>query len=142
MNIIKGLDRIILMLAIIALVPGFIFGYTVTYNKLTIISPKYEEWEKKYSERKKYVDQKLEKKQDKSVASFLSSHRDPVLKDIEANKPNSKYQYPLIWQCAIAGFFGAVITFPVVLFGLRGMTRGIRRLFLWIVEGFKDEKKE
>ena len=49
MNIIKGLDRIILILAIIAVVPGFMFGSFLVEDKGTIktISPKHIAWEKK-----------------------------------------------------------------------------------------------
>ena len=51
MNIIKGLDRIILILAIIAIVPGFMFGDSLVEDKVTIktISPKHKHivWEKK-----------------------------------------------------------------------------------------------
>ncbi len=53
MNIIKGLDRIILILAIIAIVPGFMFGALLVEDKgkIEIISPKHIDWEKKLTNR-------------------------------------------------------------------------------------------
>lgn len=48
------------------------------------------------------------------------------------------YHYPPTWQCVIASILFASFSFAIVLFGLRGMTRGIRRFALWIIEGFRD----
>ena len=46
--------------------------------------------------------------------------------------------YSPAWQCILGGFVAAPLTFLLVLFGIRGITR----LGCWIIEGFVDNKKK
>ena len=52
-------------------------------------------------------------------------------------KKEYRYQY---LQSMPAGLLGSFISFLIVCFGIRGASRGIRHLALWIFEGFKDER--
>ncbi len=47
------------------------------------------------------------------------------------------YKYPPTWQSLTGGIVIALSGFFVVLF----VIRGIARFFIWITEGFKEEKK-
>jgi len=124
-NIIKGLDRIILVIAVISIAYGFLAGHELFRDSKTV---------------KIYGDDKAPKGytylySSKSNSALLERFGDlPKIKEYKVYAPPN-------WQCIIAGIFGAVIAFPVVLFGLRGIIRGTRWFFFWIAEGFKDEKK-
>ena len=50
MNIIRGIDRIALVLAIIAIVPGFFVGGYYVSEQFSTITPEYKEWEEKYGD--------------------------------------------------------------------------------------------
>jgi len=52
-----------------------------------------------------------------------------------------EYHHPPDWQCLIAGVIGSTLAFLIVLLIVRGMSRGIKYLSLWIIDGFKEEKK-
>ena len=43
-SIIKGFNRISLVIAIIAIVPGFLFGSGYTYNTFLIKNPEHKAW--------------------------------------------------------------------------------------------------
>ncbi len=61
------------------------------------------------------------------------------IKDLfRGEPPYLQYKSPPVWQHIIGGVVSASVSFFVVLFGLRGTIR----LFAWIVQGFKDEKKD
>ena len=106
MNIIKGMNRVSFVLAVIALIPGFYYGRIITNERLKIVSVKYTE------------------------VIPLKSKRPYSL-------PPPTYKYPPIWQSFTGGVVIALSGFFVVLFGIRG----IARLLVWIVDGFKDIKK-
>ncbi len=102
MNIIQGLDRIALVIAILAIIPGFMIGYEVHQEKGRTITPEFK------------------------------MRAEQATPPIGASIP-PRYNYPSIWFSILCGTLSAPISFMVVLFGLRGITRGIRWLFLWIV---------
>ena len=59
MNIIRGLDRIALVIALIAIVPSFFLGMYITYEKLSTLNPDYTAWQKRYHSRKSEVLEKI-----------------------------------------------------------------------------------
>jgi hypothetical protein len=97
MNISKGLDRIAIVLAMLALFPGGFIGLAYTYHILNEVHPAIE--------------------------------TSPDHADIS-----------LIWWKVLlyisGSILGAGVSFFVVLFGIRGATRGIRKLSLWVMEWF------
>ena len=102
MNIIKGFDRIALVLAILAVFPGGFIALAFTYHILNEVHP---------------------------VTETSPSQIDTAL---------------IWWKVLLymsGSILGAGLSFFVVLFGIRGVTRGIKKLSLWIMESFKDEKK-
>ncbi len=158
MNIIRGLDRIALVLAILAIVPGFFLAGRTSYEGLKDLSPEYKEWRKEFNKRVEYLKQKMEKPEKRRVpyfpsysASSLDTYYyydlreyyewdDITLKNIWAKRPQT-YKYPHPSQTISIGIVGAVLSFMVVLFGIRGTSRGIKRFSLWIIEGFREEKQ-
>ncbi|NQT69732.1 MAG: hypothetical protein HQ552_09140 [Desulfobacteraceae bacterium] len=115
MNIVKGLDRIALVIAVISILPGFFWGWKV-YDHFAKeeITTKELEWAQK--------------------DEIFRPYRMAILEDL---------RHPPKWKCTIAGLTGSGATFFVALFGLRGLNRVfIWRVFTWVVEGFKDEKKD
>ena len=123
MNIIKGLDRIALVIAILVIVPGFMVGYSAHQEIKKTLTPQYQEWSKKYG-----FD---------AVFCFIFRR---IFPNIKYHPP--MYNYPPVWISVLCGMLSAPISFVVVLFGLRGMNRGIKWFSLWLIEGFKDDKKE
>ena len=148
MNIVKGIYRIALVLAILAAVTGFIFGLAETMERFKTKNPDYKTWEEKYDARRDYLEEEAEKKlRQKKAKTFLAEKLqiqmeyekyDPILQDILSSKP-SEYLYPPLYKSIIGGLITASLFFLVVLFGICGMTRGIRRFSLWIIRGFRDE---
>ena len=54
-----------------------------------------------------------------------------------------KYIYPNKIIVICGGLLSAILGFLFVLIGFRGMTRGIKGVLSWIIDGFKkDESKE
>ena len=132
MNIIKGIDRIALVLAVIIIIPGFIAGWEFTQDKFKTVSAEYKVYGKMENQRKNLPE-------DKKFTAL------EIYKEIMSGPPRparpAKYLYPPIWQMIIGGLIFALVYFFFVLFGIRGSSRGIRRLSQWIIEGFKDGKK-
>ena len=118
MNIIKGIDRIVLILAIIAIVPGIILGVKISYDSLTTVYPEWIEWAKNKPE------------------FNIIYEKDGITKQLYPNPP-VKYFRPHPLKMIAGGMVGAPLSFLFVFFGLKGLTRGIRRLSIWIIEGFK-----
>ena len=102
MNIIKGFDRIALVLAILAVFPGGFIALAFTYHILNEVHPAIE------------------------------------------TSPG-QIDTPLIWWKVLlymsGSILGAGLSFFVVLFGIRGATRGIKKMSHWIIEGLKDKRK-
>ncbi len=120
MNIIKGLDRIILVFAIAAVVPGFLFGWHISFATFKKPSPEYIEYEKELE------------------ASAIPKGQ--VLKELSLFRP--KYIGPDLWKQAACGLAASTLTFPLVLFGLCGATRGVKWISLWIAEGFRNTDED
>jgi len=122
MNTIKGVTRIALVLALIAMVPGFLEGWDIFRSEKIV--------ESEIPVKESLSPEELQKKLDKkSAKDFLDE------KPLDLFKEES-CSYPPNWQCAIAGVVGSSIAFLIVFFGISGITR----VFLWIVEGFKERK--
>jgi hypothetical protein len=50
-----------------------------------------------------------------------------------------KYVYPEKTKTISGGLIFAILSFLIVLFGLRGITRGIKMLSLYVIDGFRNE---
>ncbi len=124
MNIIKGIDRIALVLAIIAGVLGFFVGGGLISEELRTETPEYKEW-------KQREQQKIDS------APIIGGERIIGLLNLE-DEPFFKYQAAPLWKSILGGVICIPISFIVVLFGVRGATRGIKKFSLWIIAGFKD----
>jgi len=155
MNIIKGLDRIALVAAIIVAI--FVFVLVILELKSTrTLNPEYSRWKKKYDDRIKELEQKnpsIKLKNNIAGADYILNpdkpkfrkrqkvlENDAMLQNLQSRRP-AYYIYEPVWSCYVGGIVSALISFMAVLFGIRGATRGIKRISLWIIEGFKDEKK-
>ena len=103
MNIIKGFDRIAIVLAILAVFPGGFIALAFTYYILNEVRP--------------------------AIETF------PSQTDVS-----------LIWWKVLlymsGSILGAGLSFSFVLFGVRGATRGIKKMSHWVIEGLKDEKNK
>jgi hypothetical protein len=145
MSVKRGLDRIALVLALMALIPGGVIGWYAydikKTEKIRVEKPSSPKSEKPTTE--EMVDDVLlgkvppkkptaEKPSNgrMSAEAFLSEGLGPLFE--------YKYQHPPKWQCAIAGIFGAGIAFLFVLFAVGGTTRVI----LWVVGGFSGQKNK
>jgi hypothetical protein len=135
MNIIKGIHRMAIVLAAIAIVPGFLAGWNIYKSERTvqlktpagpILTPE------------EYVKERERESTPKHKPRNLIEEIEPdplgILKYHERIK---YYRHPPVWQCAIAGVAGSSITFLIVFLGINGTAR----VLLWIIEGFKEEKK-
>ncbi|MBE9569187.1 MAG: hypothetical protein IMF11_01050, partial [Proteobacteria bacterium] len=184
MNIIKGIDRIALVIAIIAILPGFGIGFNFINAEFKTVSPEYEKWEEKKQERLENLRTKREKEREKakkeeekalqeeierSIENFeqMAIHMETKRKEgirknirsriieerktkrpwlykdyyqipryepkIEIGEPPNQYDYPAVIWCIITGLLSATVSFLVVLYSIRGMTRGTRWFALWII---------
>lgn len=124
MNMIKGLDRIALVLAIIAIVPSFLASYVYLQDALITLNPMHEAWEK------------CEKTGDCDKIIAMHAHIDnPEERKFLAKMEPYKYNKPPMWKVSTFSAITTFLCFFVVLFGFRGLIR----LFAWIVAGFKDK---
>ena len=123
MNIIKGINRITIVLAVIAILPGFIGGWKIykAERKTEVKVPFEEEEDKRFVPTPETV---------KTEIPYGPVPFDPFKEE------KHQYSYPSNWQCALAGVAGSSIAFLIVFFGISGITR----VSLWIVEGFKERK--
>jgi len=145
MNIVKGIDRIALVLAILAAVTGFILGLGETMDRFKTKNPDYKTWKEKYDARIDYLEEEAAKKLgEKEARAFIAEKLrtqeefkkdDPILRDIISSKP-AEYWYPPLYKRIIGGLIIASLSFLIVLFTICGITRGVK----WIVGGFIDEK--
>ena len=117
MDIITGIDRIALAVAIIATVLVFTtFGHIY------------------------YEDEKILLIKSRETGEYIEEPVFIGLKYYDKNRYIWEYKRPPIWQPMLVGVTGAGCTFLVVLFGIRLTTRGIKRFSLWIIDGFRDVK--
>ena len=145
MNIIKGVARVALVLAIIAIVPGFLGGWNIYQSEKTMKVRRYgdkklpaetipEEFQKKIAEK---LPEELQKKIKEKGTVLNFEELDKWYEAKVAILPPVEHYYPPDWQCSIAGVAGSSIAFLIMFFGISGITR----VLLWIVVGFKDQKK-
>ena len=121
MNIVKGIDRIAIVLAIVSILPGFIWGWDIYKNKIMANIVRWNEV---------HTEQLLE--DHNAVPSPRLVFEEPVY-------PAAK-RYGFVhkvsgWECAVAGIAGSSIAALIVLLSIHGFAW----ILLWIVEGFKDE---
>jgi hypothetical protein len=138
MNVTKGLDRIALVIAVMAMLPSFIGGMQITYEVLKTETHEYKVWKKEYDKRFSYL-LKKESSDGEAITPpadrFIGIFEDKTLESIRAKEPSEKYSYPPMWQRLAGGTIGAVVGLLLVLFTLRGMTR----LAVWIIDGFREK---
>jgi len=136
MNIIKGMTRLALLLALIAAVPGFLGGWSIYRFEKTIKV-------KSLVKKKSLTPEEFQKRLDKELAQdFLEEKPSDLIKEMRKDplgiiyQSEIRYHYPPNWQCATTGVVGSIVAFLIVFFGISGITR----VSLWIVEGFKERK--
>ena len=173
MNIIKGIDRIALALAVVTLVGTFILGVTDLIDEKKP-NPEYTKWKKEYSGRVDYLYERNPTIKPKPRASFLEKRypdanrlpilggfgslipdkkeqerlavlqavmeEDTILQNIKKREPPKFNDPPIVWVLGLSAAV-ALISSLIVLFGIRGLTRGTKIFSFWIIDGFKDEKK-
>jgi hypothetical protein len=150
MNVMKGIDRPALVVAIIFGI-GVFLAVLPSVNNQKTETAQYITWVKEYNKRIEYF-----QKQNPSVHLSLYGDRvfdgtndyeekilpilqaDELLQSLESQKP-SQYQHIPIWKPVLIGLTFGIGTFAVLLFGIRLSTRGIKLLVLWIIEGFKGK---
>jgi len=145
MNIIRGIDRIALVLGIVPFLLGFYLGVHIVHEDFKTVTSKYKVWEKKYYDRIDQLQQEVKKRSPDADrikdpvyelrSLLMQEENDPILQNIIKRKP-PKYQDRPPWQRIIGGLIIASLSFLVVLFAIRGMTRGVK----WIIDGFRDGK--
>jgi hypothetical protein len=129
MNVVKGLERIILLIAIVSIVPGFMFGWRFTFETLKTVTPEYAVWERKQNAGP------LEFVKDEERSS-ASRHVSTVRKRIMGGVPE-KYGGLERWDQIAGGLISAVLAFVGVFSILLGLTKGVARLSVWVASGFK-----
>jgi len=129
MNIIKGIDRIALVVAIVAIVPGALLGSLFVFETCKTETPEYKAWQEK-------VEGWFQANPNTGRYHFLSL---PYFsEEKEWKEPWPKYKYPPIWQKVLGGVVAAPLSFFIVLFGIRGTTRLVIWFATWLVAGFRD----
>jgi amino acid transporter len=139
MNIKKGMERIVLIIAIVAIVPGFILGGTFVLSTCKTETPEHKAWQKK-------VDGWYEANPDwnKEVARGIETWI-PFLDGTpteEWKEPLPTHKDPPIWQVLLGCVVAAPLSFFIVLFGIRGTTWFVMWLVMWVVAGFRDKDEE
>jgi len=172
MNIIRGIDRIAIVLALIAMILAFFAGAQhheqkntgvivgLTDEFLSFIKQEYRK-EIDHDEFRSLIRRYGEKRIRSSDAVInimakdwppgtipflrLGGNRDDppyVFRSKHPEVPINKYKPPpSMWQVLAVGLVYAASSFMVTLFGIRLISRGIKYLSLWIIDGFKEEKK-
>jgi hypothetical protein len=138
MNIKKGMERIALVIAIVAIVPGFILGVEFVSETCKTETPEHKAWQKK-------VDGWYEANPDWNkpdaygLETWLPWETAPNYPPPEEWKePWPTHKDPPIWQLVLGGIVAAPLSFFIVFFGIRGTTR----LVIWVVAGFRDKGEE
>ena len=124
MNIIKGIDRVAWIIAVLAVPIGFVLGCAVTEEKYKVITTAYQAWEKEYG--------------DLFVKDTSSPLYGAVLSPWNRPEPPKKYEYPEGWKSALGGTFSAIVFFVGTLAFIRVSSRGLKKLSLWVIEGFRN----
>jgi hypothetical protein len=132
MNIIKGIDRIALVVAIVAIVPGALLGGVFVLEVCKTETPEHKAWQEKV-EGWYQAEAKLKYR---SIPLWIPTpgYNPPE----EWKEPRPKYKYRPVWQQVLGGVVAAPLSFFIVLYGIRGAIRGIKWFSQWIIKGFKD----
>ena len=120
MSALKGFDRIALVIAIIAIVPGFYLGYTVHQDKAITMTPEYKAWSEDV----------YEKRVNKGLDEYDFESYDLI-------EPASieKWNYPSTLKSSMWGLLSSLVSFFVIFLSICGTTR----LLSWIIEGFRGD---
>ena len=148
-DIIKKIDRIALLLALIVMVIASIAG-ALSYQKRhsvrirTGLTDDFHEYVKQ--EYRKEIDKTL-KQLDKVYGAIFDSDVRYANKGLgrtglyQGEVFEYKYSRPPLWRVTAVGFIHAVLGFGATLLCIRLTARGIKRLSLYI-DGAKDKNKE
>jgi amino acid transporter len=122
MNIVRGMDRVSWVIAIIAIIPIFVLSVGIFMDIWKNENPAYLAWENKKKNRPFYT-----------------------ITDL-SEQPPDRYIWPSISKVVlpasattIAGFFMVLFGIRWATFGIRWATHGIRVITLWVYKGFKDD---
>lgn len=124
MNIKKGMERIALVIAIVAIVPGFIQGVEL-FKNFNNETPEYKAYQKEIDEWDK---------------ANIGKQYNPWFEVLKPEAPWPKYKDRPIRQLVLGvlgGVVFATLSFFIVLFGIRGT----RHLAIWIVVGFRNKDR-
>ncbi|MCD6265271.1 MAG: hypothetical protein J7K02_04805 [Deltaproteobacteria bacterium] len=150
MNIIKGIDRIAIVLAVVSIIPGFISG--VYYYDQYDIEKKDSLKEKLFE---KYLVRDIPEDPDKKIPpeiawelakpkkalDLFEDEFPPPKEELQPEEDWRLVKYAPRWHLIIAGIASSISTFLIVLFSVCGISRVLKHISLWIVDGFKDENK-
>jgi len=180
MNIIKGIDRVTLIMAFLTFPIGFILGFGIAREEYKTISPKYARWEKQLKEKEQQILYSIEKEEERKkrervkeieegmpekwrnttmgnqilearikdeitigrirsgfeLAAAIDNAKERAKGMMKQSEP-PKYEHPVLLSLG-AGLGVGSLYFLVVLFGIRGLSRGIRHLSIWVLNGFRD----
>lgn len=125
MNFIRGIDRIGLIIAVLAVPIGFGIGFVDTNKKYKKIPPGYQAWENEYG--------------DVTVKNPSSPLYGTVVRLFERPEPPEKYEYPEWWKPTLGGLLFAVLFFFGTLVTIRFSSRGLKKLSFWIINGFRNK---
>ena len=135
-DLIKGFDRIAMVIAIIAIIPSFLIGINISKYKFRTLLPEYKAWEIKLENQEKWLTDNFKPTNPLSIEAIRA---DQKYRTIKAMKPRIKYKYPSNFECIMGGIVFALLSFAIMLFGIRGLTRATKWFYLWIFEGFKQK---
>lgn len=122
------MERIALVIAIVAIVPGFIIGVAL-FSNFNNETPEYKVYQKEIDEWDK---------------ANIGRRYNPWLEITKPEAPWPKYRDRPIRQFVLGGVVCATLSFFIVLFGIRGtrhLARGTRHLAIWIVAGFRNKDR-
>ncbi len=162
MNIIRGIDRIAIVLALMAMVLAFFEGAAHYNQKNTgvivgltdeFLSFIKQEYGKELDQDKFCELIKGYRSSDSVINRMVKDNRllrighnrdDPayIFRSKYPGVPINRYKPPpKVRQVVAVGLAYAASSFMVTLLGIRLISRGIKYLCLWIIDGFRDEKK-
>ena len=135
-----------MVIAIIAIIPSFLIGIYFIKEFKTLL-PEYKAWEIKLENREKWLTDNFKPTNHKiprtikemKAAQMGFDSDDEEYRNIKAMKPRIKYKYPSSFECIMGSIVFALLSFAIMLFGIRGLTRATKWLYLWIFEAFKQK---
>lgn len=89
MSIIKGFNRIALIIGIIAIVPGFLFGYNYTQHTFLIKNPEHKAWVEKNEKKLEKYEKKVLVERDRLIDEYKTLSKKEINSRFEAkNQPH------------------------------------------------------